>query len=112
MANLEAKVDPVKKAEIDARRRALEETARKKQRENDVEEGSLIPADWVADEIRLVSRTVREQSRTMAEEIRLKLALEGRAAEVVGQARRSFLKRFDDVMRSVDRSARSNQAVS
>ena len=79
--------------EAEARRQALVEKVRRQRRENDIAEGHLMQAEDVRDEVARLSAVLKDQSANLAQEITLKLGLEGAAAATVSAARAAFLRR-------------------
>jgi hypothetical protein len=97
LSRLEAIADPVKRIELEARQAILHETARKKRFENDLNEDRFVSAGLVRNRFLHASRVIREQAENLTDEIKLKPSLDGRSAAVIDEARRSYLRRCENI---------------
>lgn len=101
IAQLEALSERFNVNESAARTAAAMETARRRKRENDVAEGILVDLYRVQDQVWRLCSLVREQSRNLIEELKLKTAATRPAAAMMDAARTAFLQRCSRCMQTI-----------
>jgi len=96
LAALRARFGETRTEEAEARRQAAVEMARRRKRENDVEEGRLVSAESVRRQIETLASAIREESRGLIAAIELKTGADARLAAELDAERRKFLDRCAD----------------